>query len=96
MLYNIIESGVIIMDIDFSSVEELYEKLLPVLKTKINEMKLNGINYISYKDIWDYNYNKWSKSHNLEFSDMVDDILNTKSTEYEKFLKNKWREKNTK
>lgn len=78
------------MDMDFTSITELYNKLLPVLTTKVNEMKLNGIFYIREKDIWNYQKDKWEKSNNLNFSDMVNDILNTSNSEYENFLKNEW------
>ena len=34
------------MDNEINSLQELYNKLLPVLKTKVNEMKLRNIDYI--------------------------------------------------
>ena len=77
---------------NINSLEELYNKLLPVLKTKVNEMKLRNINYISENDIWNYLTKKWSKSNNLMFSDMVSDILNTNNKTYEEHVKNKWKE----
>lgn len=72
---------------DISSLEELYNKLLPVLKTKVNEMKLRKINYITEKDIWNCLSSKWSKKNNLTFSDMVSDILNTNNSVYEDYSK---------
>ena len=72
---------------NISSLEELYKKLLPVLKTKVNEMKLRKINYITEKDIWNCLSSKWSKKTNLTFSDMVSDILNTNSSVYEDYMK---------
>ncbi len=80
------------MDLEFTSLTDLYNKLLPVLKTKVNEMHLRGIFYIKEQDIWDYNKKKWSKSNNLIFSDMVSDILNTTNQEYENYVKRKWKE----
>lgn len=77
---------------EFSSLQELYNNLLPVLKTKVNEMKLRGIDFISEKDIWNFNKEKWSKSNNLTFFDMVSDILNTNDQIYEKYLQNNWKE----
>ena len=82
------------MDMNFNSITELYNKLLPVLNTKVNEMKLIGISHISEKDIWNYQKERWTKSTNLDFSDMVNDILNTSTTEYENYIKNKWKEQN--
>lgn len=77
---------------EINSLSDLYQRLLPVLTTKVNELKLNGILYIKEKDIWEYQANKWSKSNNLMFSDMVSDILNTSNKLYEDFIKNKWKE----
>jgi len=81
---------------NINSLEELYNKLLPVLKTKVNELKLREIDYISEIDIWNYQTNKWSKSTNLMFSDMVSDILNTNNKLYDDYVKNKWKEQTEK
>ena len=82
------------MDIKFTSITDLYNKLLPVFRTKINEMSLRGITYISEKDIWNFHKEKWSTATNLEFSDMVNDILNTNDHDYEVYIQNKWKEIN--
>ena len=81
---------------NINSLEELYKKLLPVLTTKVNELKLRKIDYISEIDIWNYQTKKWSKSTNLMFSDMVSDILNTNNKLYEDYVKNKWKDKTEK
>ncbi len=66
------------MDITFSSLKELYERLLPALRTKKNEMVRQGYTYIKEEDIWNYfKEKKWTKAKNLTLFDMVDDILNT-------------------
>ena len=65
------------MDIEFSSVKELYERLIPALKTKEQELKRNNINYIKKEDIWNYlKITKWKGAKNLLLHQMVDDILN--------------------
>lgn len=65
------------MDIEFSSVKELYERLTPALKTKEQELKRNNINYIKKEDIWNYlKITKWKGANNLLLHQMVDDILN--------------------
>ena len=77
-------------EIKFKSLEELYNRLSYALDTKVNELKLNGITYISNKDIWNYlKDNKWNKTTNLTLSQCVDDILNTNELEYKKYIKNK-------
>lgn len=74
----------------FNSLEELYNKLLPALETRVNELKLNGISYIKKEDIWNYlKINKWSKSIDLTLSKCVDDILNTEDNEYKKYVRSK-------
>ncbi len=67
------------MDFNFKSVEELYARLLPALKTKKNEMKTLKM-LISEIDIWHYFCeNVWNKKNGLTIGEMVDDILNTDS-----------------
>lgn len=74
----------------FNSLEELYKKLVPAMDTKVNELRINGISYISIEDIWDYNKkNNWSKSKDLTLSQCVDDILNTSDDKYKKYAKEK-------
>lgn len=77
-------------DIRFNSLEELYNRLIPAMETKVNELKHNGIRYINMDDVWNYlKKNKWNKSKNLSLSDCVDDILNTSDEEYKKYIKDK-------
>ena len=42
------------MDITFSSLEELYNRIKPALRTKKEEMKRNGYIYVKEADIWNY------------------------------------------
>lgn len=80
-------------NIKFNSLEELYQRLIPAMNTKVNELKLVGINYITIDDIWNYlKKNKWSKSKDLTLSECVDDILNTSDIEYKKYLTNKMKD----
>ena len=75
------------MQSNYNSLEELYKELLPVLKTKVNELKLKKIDYIKEIDIWNYHTKKWVKSNNLTFFDMVSDILNTNDLKYIEYMK---------
>lgn len=79
--------------IKFTSLEELYNRLIPAMETKVKELKLNRINYITIDDIWNYlRKYKWSKGNNLTLSECVDDILNTSDEEYRKYIKNKMKD----
>ncbi len=65
-------------DIVFHSQEELYERIVPALRSKKKLLITNGFKYINEADIWDYMRNeKWRVSNGLELCDMVNDILNT-------------------
>ncbi len=67
------------MDLNFKSVEELYVRMLPALKTKKNEMKSLKLD-INEIDIWNYFcQNIWNQKNGLTMGEMVDDILNTDS-----------------
>ena len=62
-------------DIKFESINELYNRVLPALKSKKKELYRNGIKYISEKDIWlVISKNKWQKQRDLTLADIVDDI----------------------
>ena len=60
----------------FNSVEALYKRLTPALKSKKKELMSLGIVSISEMDIWFYlRDTKWIKSTNLTLADMVNDIM---------------------
>ena len=70
------------MELKFNSEEELYNRLLPAIKTKKNEIKRMGINYILEEDIYNaLKLGNWQYKTNLTLSDMVDDILNTNNVD---------------
>lgn len=63
------------MDIDFSNVSELKERLIPALRFRRRELKKSNI-LISEEDIWSYLViNFWKNYKNLSLAQMVDDIL---------------------
>ena len=89
------------MDIEFSSVKQLYDRLLPALKTKELDLKRNNINYIKKEDIWNYlKITKWKSSSNLTLGEMVNDIIKLEPNDIDKYLKeqmkNEKKEKNNK
>lgn len=82
------------MDIEFNSIKELYERLLPALNTKVTELRRNDLDYIKKEDIWNYlKDKKWSKANNLLLYEMVDDILNLDNYEIDEYVKEEIRKK---
>ena len=83
------------MDMVFSSLEELYNRLKPALRTKKRELKENGYGYLKIEDIWNYlKENKWKRSNNLSLNDMVSDILNADNEFIDDYFKEKLNSKN--
>ena len=65
------------MNNEFNTKEELFDRVKPALKIKEKDLWKLGYVNISLIDVWNYLIeSKWSKSKNLELSDVVDDILN--------------------
>ena len=82
---------------EFSTLEELYNRLKPALRTKKTELKENGYGYLKIEDIWNYlKENKWKKSTNLSLNDMVSDILNADNLLIDDYFKDKLNDKNRK
>ena len=78
------------MDYEFSSKEELFQRVKPALKAKVNEFKRLGYKYVQEVDVWNYLIeNKWCKSRNLMLSDIVNDILHTENEKIDNYLKGK-------
>lgn len=62
----------------FTSIEELYQKLLPALRTKKSEMVRAKMINIKEIDIWKYFCKYvWPNKNNLTLGEMVNDILST-------------------
>lgn len=78
------------MDIEFSSLKELYQRLSPALETKRMDMIRSGYSYVQKEDIWDYLKNeKWNEERNLSLAEMVSDILNSDNDIIDRYLKRK-------
>lgn len=73
-------------EIKFNSLEDLYNRLKPALRSKIKELRKLEKKYIQEIDIFEYlTDTKWENSNNLTLDQMVDDILyvsNDKIDEY--------------
>ena len=75
------------MDIKFNSLEELYNRLKPALRTKVIEMHRNGYDYIEESDVWNYlKDNYWKNRSDLTLGEMVNDILSTPNFKLEEYV----------
>lgn len=73
---------------EFSSITDLYNRLVPALNAKVMELKRNDIDYVKKEDIWNYlKIVKWKNSSNLLLHQMVDDILNIDYVLLENYVK---------
>ena len=64
------------MNDEFQSIEELYQRVLPALRTKVHLLSKKGITFVVEEDIWNLLMDKWKKGRGLTLFDIVDDILN--------------------
>lgn len=65
-------------DLKFESLKELYDRVLPALRSKVKELKRQNVSYIKEEDIWNIlKTSKWMNHQTLTLAEMVDDILNT-------------------
>lgn len=61
---------------EFTSLGQLYRKLIPVFNVKKRLINNSRYKHITNEDIWLYlTENKWKKSYNLTFADIVNDII---------------------
>ena len=64
------------MDLNFSSIEELKQRLMPALRLRKRELKRQNY-HITEEELWNYFVeNFWKRSIQLSLAQMVDDILN--------------------
>lgn len=78
------------MENKINTQKELFNRLLPALRTKKHELQASGIKIVNEYDIWNYNkLNNWVSSKDLTLATMVDNILNTDNKFYEEYVINK-------
>lgn len=76
--------------VKFNSIDELYNRLKPAFKIKIEELETKNILNVENKDLWMYlSKTKWQSKENLELCDMVSDILNLDEYDFLKYINNK-------
>lgn len=74
------------MENRFNSQTELFNKLLPAMRTKKHELIRRGIKFVKEIDIWEYNKEfNWRNATGLTLASMVNDILNTSDKLYEEY-----------
>lgn len=62
-------------EIKFNSLNELFNRLYPAFNTKVKELKSDGVN-ISEVELWNYlKNNNWQNNNSLTLYDMVSDIF---------------------
>lgn len=73
-------------EIKYNTITELYNRLLPALKTKSDDLERNSKIKLTEKEIWDYlRYNYWCNKNRITLGEMVDDILSTPDDELIKY-----------
>lgn len=78
------------MNTEFTTLEQLYERLKPALRTKMREMRSLGYTYIREEDIWNYLKEvKWVSSKNLLLFEMVRDVLNVDNGSVDSYVRQK-------
>jgi hypothetical protein len=83
------------MDLEFETIEDLYRRLIPALRTKRREMRRNGYPYIKEEDIWNYLKEvKWVRARNLLLYEMVNDVLGASEEQIDGYLKEKLNRRN--
>ena len=85
------------MDLDFDSLEDLYNRLKPALRSKQRELRDYGYGYLKMEDIWNFlKETVWKNSVNLSLNEMVSDILSVDNELVDAYFKEKISEKNRK
>ncbi len=89
--YNIISSYKgcdLSMNDEFQSVKELYQRVLPALRTKVHKLSSRGV-LVAEEDIWNLLMEKWKNERGLTLYDIVEDILKIDEDIIDKYIKNK-------
>ena len=65
------------MDIEFKNIEELKNRMMPVLRMRTQELRKKNYS-VNEDELWEYFVRIWQESRNLTLYDLVDDVLNLK------------------
>lgn len=78
------------MNYEFSSLKELYKRVIPALHAREEELRRLGYSKVKGSDIWNYLIEaKWKYGKDLMLSDIVSDIMNIDELELDSYLKTK-------
>ena len=64
-------------EITFRDINDLKERMMPVLRIRVDELNKNGI-LVDCDKLWEYFVRIWCEETNLTLSDLVEDVLNRK------------------
>lgn len=74
-------------NIVFENLDELFNRVKPALYSKCKELKREGYNLVSEKDIWNYLVEAtWKKRNDLQLVDLVSDILFASNYDINEFV----------
>ena len=77
-------------EIKFSSLEDLYNRLKPALRSKVKELHMLDKVYIKENDIFKYlSESKWESANNLTLDEMVDNILYADNEKLDEYVQRK-------
>jgi hypothetical protein len=72
---------------EFTSLKQLYQKLIPAFNVKKRLVKNSKYKHITNENIWEYLANtKWRQANNLSLPDMINDIITVDLDEIQKYL----------
>ena len=72
---------------EFTSLQQLYRKLLPAFNVKKRLILNTKYKDITNENIWMYlTETKWKKTHNLSLPEMINDIITVDLEEINKYI----------
>ena len=78
----------------FDSLNDLYKRMLPALRTRVEEINRLGFNYKQI-DVWNFLFQtKWHFMSNLRLNELVNDIFNLDEIKLINYYKNDRNEEN--
>ena len=75
---------------EFHSIDELYDRVLPALETRMRELHKLGYKNVTSDNIWKYLIqSRWMSAYELTLYDVVSDILNVDGERLTNYILNK-------